>query len=138
MWLEPTVLMGVTHDMVVMQEETFGPVLPVMQFGSIDEAVALANDSSFGLSGAVYAATVESAHEIGRRVDAGAISLMDAALTAQYFEAGKQSTKNSGLGSSRMGSAGFARFFQLKAYIANIQTPRPLQHFSESAPKSKL
>jgi len=131
MWLEPTVIINVTHEMEIMREETFGPVIPVMAYDSLDEAVALANDTEFGLSGGVYASNIEEAHEIGKHINAGAISLMDAALTGQYFEAGKQSFKNSGLGASRMGTAGFLRFFRQKAYIVNTIDPLTLDDFQE-------
>lgn len=130
-WLEPTVIAGVTHDMDIMREETFGPVIPVMAYDTLEQAIELANDTEFGLSGGVFAATIDAAHEIGKHIDAGAISLMDAALTGQYFEAGKQSFKNSGLGPSRMGANGFLRFFRQKAYIANTISPLTLSDFAE-------
>src|SRR6202011_4178369 len=50
----PTVLADVTHDMRIMREETFGPVLPVMPFDSDDEAIRLANDSEYGLAASVW------------------------------------------------------------------------------------
>jgi len=125
-WLEPTVLRDVTHDMAIMREETFGPVMPIMAYSSIEDAITLANDTEFGLSGGVFADSVEAAHEIGKHINAGAISLMDGALTGQYFEAGKQSFKNSGLGPSRMGANGFLRFFRQKAYIASTNSPQRL------------
>lgn len=130
-WLEPTVLADVTHEMDIMREETFGPVIPVMAYNTIEEAITLANDTEFGLSGGVFAANIDAAHAIGKHIDAGAISLMDAALTGQYFEAGKQSFKNSGMGPSRMGETGFLRFFRQKAYIANTITPLTITDFSE-------
>ncbi len=130
-WLEPTVIADVTHSMDIMREETFGPVMPIMAYDTIEDAIRLANDTKFGLSGGVYAASIEDAHAIGRHIQAGAISLMDAALTGQYFEAGKQSVKNSGLGASRMGASGFLRFFRQKAYIANTITPLVIDDFAE-------
>lgn len=133
-WMAPTVIRDVTHEMEIMREETFGPVIPVMAYDTIEEAIALANDTAFGLSGAVFAGSVEEAKAIGQQIDAGAISLMDGALTGQYFEAPKQSFKASGLGGSRMGVEGFRRFFRQKAYIANTTCPLTLQDFSETAP----
>ena len=130
-WLEPTVIRDVTHDMEIMREETFGPVIPVMAYDTIEEAIKLANDTEFGLSGGVYASDIEAAHEIGQHIEAGAISLMDGALTGQYFEAGKQSFKHSGLGASRMGENGFLRFFRQKAYIANTINPLRIDDFAE-------
>ncbi|MGJ3230869.1 MAG: aldehyde dehydrogenase family protein [Oceanicaulis sp.] len=130
-WLRPTVLSGVDHSMTVMTQETFGPVLPVMAYGDVDEAVALANDTEYGLSAAVFAGTLEEAEAIARRLDAGAVSLNDAALTALFYEAEKQSFKNSGLGPSRMGAAGLTRFFRRKALIANTGAPLPLGAYRE-------
>ena len=77
-WCEPTVLTDVTQDMLVIQEETFGPVLPVMAFRTVDEAIALANDTVFGLSAGVIAGTAEEAMDVGSHIDAGAISINDA------------------------------------------------------------
>jgi succinate-semialdehyde dehydrogenase/glutarate-semialdehyde dehydrogenase len=131
LWLRPTVLVNVTHQMAVMREETFGPVLPVMAFDTVDEGVALANFGDYGLSAAVFARTLEQAEAVGRRLDAGAISLNDAALTAVFYEAAKQSFKASGIGPSRMGADGLARFFRRQALIANTGHPLPLSAFRE-------
>jgi len=130
-WLEPTVIANVTHYMAIMREETFGPVIPVMAYETLEEAIRLANDTEYGLSGGVFAASIEDAHTIAQHIDAGAISLMDGALTGQYFEAGKQAFKNSGLGPSRMGANGYLRFFRQKAYIANTIAPLTLDDFAE-------
>jgi len=130
-WLPPTVITHVTHTMQIMREETFGPVMPLMAYDSIEDAITLANDTEFGLSAAVFAKDIEAALDIAIHIDAGAISLQDGALTGQYFEAGKQSFKNSGLGPSRMGANGFLRFFRQKAYIANTAAPLILDDFKE-------
>jgi acyl-CoA reductase-like NAD-dependent aldehyde dehydrogenase len=131
LWLRPTVLTEVTPDMLVMSEETFGPIMPVTVFDTEDEAVALANATEFGLSAAVFGPTLEAAEAVGRRIDAGAISLNDAALTALFYEAPHQSFKASGLGPSRMGPDGLARYFRRKALIANTGRPAPLSAFRE-------
>jgi succinate-semialdehyde dehydrogenase / glutarate-semialdehyde dehydrogenase len=133
LWLAPTVIVDVTHDMKVMREETFGPILPVMAFDTIEEAISLANDSQYGLSGGVIAGSLEEAEAIGRRLDAGGISLNDAALTSQFYEAEKHSFKESGLGGSRMGPAGFQRFCRRKALIANVGAVTPLSAYSEES-----
>lgn len=130
-WVRPTVLSNVDHSMAIMTEETFGPVMPVMAFDTVEEAIALANDTVFGLSAAVFAGTLGEAEAIARRIEAGAISLNDAALTALFHEAEKQSFKASGLGPSRMGAAGLTRFFRRKALIANTGKPAPLAAFRE-------
>lgn len=130
-WIAPTVVVDVDHSMALMREETFGPVMPVMAFDKVEEAIYLANDSEFGLSAAVIAGTLAEAEAIGRQIEAGAISLNDAALTSQFYEAEKQSFKASGLGGSRMGPAGFQRFCRRKALIANRGDVTPLSAYSE-------
>ena len=130
-WIAPTVVVDVDHSMALMREETFGPVMPVMAFDTVEEAIHLANDSEFGLSAAVIAGTLAEAEAIGRQIEAGAISLNDAALTSQFYEAEKQSFKASGLGGSRMGPAGFQRFCRRKALIANRGDVTPLSAYSE-------
>nr|WP_225908086.1 aldehyde dehydrogenase family protein [Hyphomonas sediminis] len=132
-WLLPTVLTNVSHQMKVMTEETFGPLLPVMPFATIDEALALANDTEYGLSAAVFAGTLEEAEAVAAGIEAGAVSLNDAALTGIFYEAEKHSFKLSGLGGSRMGPAGFQRFLRRKALIANTGAPAPLSAFAEDA-----
>lgn len=132
-WLRPTVLTGVDHTMRVMTEETFGPIMPVMPFETVEEAIALANDTEFGLSAAVMAGTLAEAEAVGRRLNAGAVSLNDAALTSLFYEAEKHAFGLSGLGGSRMGAAGFQRFLRRKALIANTGRPTPLSAFAEDA-----
>ena len=133
LWLRPTVLADVTRDMAVMREETFGPIMPVMAFDTVEEAVELANFGDYGLSAAVFAGTRDEAEAVGRRLEAGAISLNDAALTAVFYEAAKQSFKASGIGPSRMGADGLARFYRRQALIANTGKPLPLSAFREGA-----
>jgi len=125
------VLSDVTHDMAIMSEETFGPVMPVMAFETEEEAVALANATEFGLSAAVFAGTLDEAEALARRLETGAVSLNDAALTAIFYEAEKQAFKASGLGPSRMGDAGLTRFLRRKALIANTGAPAPIAAFQE-------
>jgi acyl-CoA reductase-like NAD-dependent aldehyde dehydrogenase len=118
-WCPPTVLTGVDHSMAVMTEETFGPVLPVMSFTDLDEAVRLANDTCYGLSAAVLAGTIDDALAVARRLDAGAVSVNDAALTAIVRDGEKHSFKASGLGGSRMGPASLRRFVRRQAFLIN-------------------
>ncbi|MCA9727126.1 MAG: aldehyde dehydrogenase [Candidatus Eisenbacteria bacterium] len=73
-FLQPTVLTGVSHEMDIMREETFGPVACVMRFRNDDEAIALANDTPFGLGAAVFGEE-EHAAQIGRQLDAGMIGI---------------------------------------------------------------
>ena len=116
-WCRPTVLTEVNHNMLMMQSETFGPIMPVMSFATVDEAVQLANDSVYGLSGAVFAGTEFEALSVARQLDVGAVSINDAALTAIMHEGEKNAFKLSGLGGSRMGAAALARFLRKKAFL---------------------
>ncbi|MFQ3665069.1 MAG: aldehyde dehydrogenase family protein [Sphingomonadaceae bacterium] len=131
LWLRPTVLADVTHAMAVMREETFGPVMPVMAFDTVDEAVALANDSVYGLSAAVVGAGLEEAEAVARRLHAGAVSLQDAALTSLLSDAAKSSFGLSGLGPSRAGEEGLLRFLRRRVLYAQGGQPLPLAAFSE-------
>jgi acyl-CoA reductase-like NAD-dependent aldehyde dehydrogenase len=117
LWCRPTVLTQVNHSMKVMTEETFGPIMPVMPFSTIEEAIALANDTIYGLSAAVFAGTQAEALEVARHIDAGAININDAGLTAIMHEAEKNAFKFSGMGGSRMGAAALKRFMRKKAFL---------------------
>jgi acyl-CoA reductase-like NAD-dependent aldehyde dehydrogenase len=72
-FFEPTLLADVPNDADVMQEESFGPVLPVLAVKSDDEAIRLMNDTRFGLTASVWTSSVERAERFGREVNAGMI-----------------------------------------------------------------
>lgn len=131
LYLRPTVLADVTPDMAVMRDETFGPVMPVTAFDTVDEAVALANDGIFGLSAAVIAATAEEAEAVAARLEAGAVSINDGALTSMVWEAEKSSFRASGMGPSRMGDAGLLRFFRRQALLRQSGQALPLAAYAE-------
>ncbi len=116
-YCRPTVLTGVDHSMKVMTEETFGPIIPVMPFRTEEEAIQLANGTIYGLSAAVFARDWETALRIGQRIEAGAISINDCALTALVHEGEKQSFKMSGIGGTRMGPAAIKRFMRQRAFL---------------------
>ncbi len=124
-WCEPTVLANVTPDMAVVAEETFSAILPVMNFASDDEAVALANSGDFGLSAAVFSADLDHARAVASRLEAGAISINDSSLTALVHDAAKQSFKLSGLGGSRMGPTSLTRFYRQQALLINEAPAAP-------------
>ena len=102
-----------------MNDETFGPILPIMKVSSEAEALDLANSTIYGLSGSVFAATIEDGMRLGRQLDAGAISINDASLTAIMHEGEKQAFKQSGIGGSRMGPASIRRFFRRQSLLVN-------------------
>ncbi len=112
-WVFPTVLSQVNHSMSIMTEETFGPIVPIMSVPSHDEAIRYANDSEFGLSGAVFGEE-SVAKSIAEEMEAGAISINDAGLTSILYDGEKNSFKSSGLGGSRMGPASIQRFLRKK------------------------
>lgn len=132
LWLRPTVVTNVTHDMKLMTEETFGPVIPVMPYETLDEAVVLANDSDFGLSASVIGEDLEEAEFVARRIEVGAISINDGGLTTEVFDAGKNAFKLSGLGESRMGKSGITRFLREKALLFRKGTAKGLDSLDES------
>ena len=116
-WCRPTVLTQVNHGLKVMTEETFGPIMPVMSFSLPEESIALANDTIYGLSAAVFANSQTEALEVANQLEAGAISINDAGLTAFIHEAEKNAFKFSGMGGSRMGAAALTRFMRKKAFL---------------------
>ena len=116
--MRPTVLTGVTHDMLIMREETFGPCMPVMAYQTIDEAVALANDTVFGLTASVIGGDEAEALPIAERVNAGAVFIQDTFLTfGKNRTIGTHSFGFSGLGGSRTGPESILRFVRRKALM---------------------
>ena len=129
----PTVLTGVSADMLLMREETFGPLLPVLPFDTTDAAVRMANDSEFGLSAAVFSGNREEAASVARRVRAGAVSINDASLTVMVNDVEKNSFCLSGMGGSRMGDGGFLRFFRKQAILYQSAPAATLESYDESS-----
>jgi acyl-CoA reductase-like NAD-dependent aldehyde dehydrogenase len=123
LYMKATVVTDVTHDMKLMREETFGPVLPVMRYASEADAVRLANDTVFGLSAAVMAGTEEEARRIGEQIDAGNVSLQDCFLTFAAGAAEADSFRSSGLGMKR---PGIQRYFKRQALLTNTLDPADL------------
>ena len=132
LWCTPTVLTNISHKMRLMKEETFGPVIPIIAYQNIDEAIALANDTDFGLSAAVFCENQEEAIWIAERLIVGAISINDASLTSVVNDVEKNSFCYSGLGGSRMGDAGFTRFLRKRASLIQTAKPMSIDIFRES------
>jgi len=72
-WIEPTVLTGLPESARCIREEIFGPVCHVAPFSTDDEAVALANDSDYGLAAAIWTTNLNRAHDVAHRIDAGIV-----------------------------------------------------------------
>jgi len=132
LWCRPTVMTGVSHEMLVMREESFGPLLPVMPFTDTDEAVRLANDSVFGLSAAVFSRDESAAMGIAARLNAGAVNINDGSLTSLVYDVEKQSFGVSGVGLSRMGPTGLLRFFRTRAVLIQEAAPTSLLSMDEA------
>lgn len=132
-WIRPTVVTDVTHDMKLMTDETFGPILPIMKFSSEDEAVALANDTRYGLSGAVFAESIAKGTEIAKRINAGGISINDTELPRTItLDGEKMAFNKSGMGGSRYGAASMLRYTRKKAIIKNPGATNSLAVLNES------
>ena len=99
-WFAPAVLTGVTHDMRIMREEIFGPVVPVVTVDSEDEAIALANDSDFGLGASVWTLDRKRGDRIARRLQAGMVWVNDHMYSHGACSCSWGGVKDSGLGRS--------------------------------------
>jgi len=115
----PTVLTNVDHDMVVMAEETFGPVLGVMKVNSMEEALALANDSDLGLTGSVWSKNRKQAEALGQRIMAGAITINDHLMSHGLPETPWGGFKESGIGRSH-GAIGFAEMTESQVGVQDM------------------
>lgn len=80
LYFTPTVLMGVTPEMRVYSEESFGPVVAIVPVNGIDEAVRVANDTEYGLSAAVFSGSVDAAMDVARRLETGICHINDATV----------------------------------------------------------
>ena len=110
-YIAPTIFDRVSNDMRIAREEIFGPVVSVIAYDDEEEAVAIANDSDFGLSGSVYSADVARAERIARRVRTGHISVNSFNLDLVAPFGGY---KQSGLG-RESGPEGLAGFLETKS-----------------------
>src|SRR6266496_368924 len=98
LFFEPTVLTNVSHEMDVMREETFGPVLPIMTFKTDDDAVHLANDSVYGLTASVWTSNLSRGRRVAERIDAGTVMVNDALYSHGIAQTPWGGVKQSGLG----------------------------------------
>ena len=114
-----TLLVDVDHSMKVMQEETFGPVIAVMNYQSDDEAIAMANDSDLGLTGSVWSKNKTRAERIARQINAGAVNINDHMMSHGMAETPWGGFKNSGIGRTH-GKSGFDEMTQTKVIVRDI------------------
>ncbi len=95
---EPTVLADVDHTMLVMREETFGPVLPLMTFKTEDEAIRLANDSPFGLTASVWTRNIRRGRRVASQIEAGTVMVNEVLYTHAIAQTPWGGVKASGMG----------------------------------------
>ena len=114
-YFEPTVLVDVDHSMKVMREETFGPVVGVMKVRDSEEALRLANDTPYGLSGSVFGAT-DRAEQVARRTECGAVSINDVSANLLALGVPMGGWKQSGLG-ARHGEHGIRKYCRAEALV---------------------
>ena len=110
-FVDPTVFADVTNDMTIAREEIFGPVLSVIAYDGVDDAVAIANDSPYGLSGSVWGADGAAAADIARRMDTGTVTINHFGMA---FGAPFGGYKDSGLG-RELGPEGVDAYLQKKS-----------------------
>jgi succinate-semialdehyde dehydrogenase/glutarate-semialdehyde dehydrogenase len=118
----PTVLGEATHEMRIMREETFGPVLPLMAFDSDSEAIRLANDCDYGLAASVWTGNRRRGESLARRIQAGSVMVNDALSSFAIAEAPHGGVKASGIGRTH-GWQGLEEMVQTK-YVDHDLLPR--------------
>ncbi|KAA1425926.1 succinic semialdehyde dehydrogenase [Nocardioides antri] len=113
-FFEPTVLEGVTKDMLAGKTETFGPVVGLYRYRTVDEAIKLANDTDYGLNASVWSGDIARAEEVAARIESGNVNVNDALATA-YASKGTPSggVKSSGVG-ARHGDQGLLKYTDVK------------------------
>jgi len=110
-YVKPTVFSNVSNSMTIAQEEIFGPVLSMIPYDTIDEAVEIANDSDYGLAGAVFSADKDKAIAIARRMRTGQVEVNGGAFNPNAPFGGY---KQSGVG-RELGEYGFEEFLEIKS-----------------------
>jgi acyl-CoA reductase-like NAD-dependent aldehyde dehydrogenase len=117
----PTVITHATPDMPIARDEVFGPVLTVLTFRTMDQALALVNDAAYGLSAGVWSENVHTCLTFARRAQAGTVwtnTWMDG-----FPEVAFGGVKQSGLG-REIGRQGFEEFFEIKSLVMRIGRTR--------------
>lgn len=123
-FVEPTLFVDVTNDMRIAQEEIFGPVVSVLSYSDVDDAVRIANDSDYGLSGSVWGADVDAAIDVARRVRTGTYSVN---MYGMAFGSPFGGYKQSGVG-RELGPEGLEEFLEFKTISLPAGTEPTLQN----------
>jgi len=118
-FFEPTVLTDVTHDMDIMVEETFGPVLPIFKVRDAEEAIKHANNSRYGLNSSVWTSNLDRGRAIARRLEAGNVCVNDCLINYLAVEAPWGGMKESGIG-RRRGEGEIHKYCHEKTVVEDI------------------
>ena len=123
-FFEPTVLTKVNHNMDIMREETFGPVLPIMTFKTDEEAVRLANDSVYGLTASVWTGNIARGRRLAERIDAGTVMVNEVLYTHGIASTPWGGVKQSGTGHTH-GRAGLLELVSARHIHVNYLSFMP-------------
>ncbi len=119
LFIQPTIFTDVTPEMKIYQEEIFGPVLCVTRYTDLEEALAMANDTCYGLSAGIWTADPLAAQSIARRIDAGTIWINDWHVLSHDLSFG--GVKGSGYG-RELGLASMEAYMETRNYITSFET----------------
>jgi succinate-semialdehyde dehydrogenase / glutarate-semialdehyde dehydrogenase len=130
LFYEPTVVTGVSEDMLLAREETFGPVVAVYPFDGEDEAVERANDSRYGLNASVWTGDTRHGRAVAQRIQAGTVNVNDSYAAAwSSVDAPMGGFKQSGVG-RRHGADGILKYTEVQTVA--------VQHFHSIAPPAGM
>ena len=117
-YYEPTVLVDVDHSMSVMTEETFGPIIPLVKVNDAEEALRLANDSRYGLSGSIFTGDAATAQRLAVGMQSGSVCINESLVSFIVADAPMGGRKDSGFG-YRHGAEGIRKFCQQKTIVTD-------------------
>ncbi len=136
---EPTVLSGVDHSMLIMQEETFGPVIPIMAVRDAAEAVALANQSPYGLNASIWTRDLPRAAALAREIESGSVCINECLLSAGCPDLPFGGVKQSGVGTRHGGADGLRQFCVAQATLTERRArATELAWFPYSARRARM
>ncbi|HXJ35415.1 MAG TPA: aldehyde dehydrogenase family protein [Candidatus Eisenbacteria bacterium] len=117
LFFEPTVVANVDHSMSLLTEETFGPIVPVMPVRDADEALRLANDTSYGLNASVWTQDLERGMALAGRIESGNVCVNDCVISAGVAGLPFGGVKQSGVGTRHGGAEGLRQFCVRQAML---------------------